>query len=159
MDDQRHIDTGGGASVGGDVDAGRDVTGRDRANVTVNVGSSERSANAPAQTGGRIMPEVEQELRRYIYDLTKAVSSLEVTVTKNNDFSKEQIATVKEQIVAIRQQSVILDRQLNSLMGLGVVAPARPLPSWAPIAAVIFLGVSSVCLILLLLYFTVGGPK
>jgi hypothetical protein len=112
----------------------------------------------PSANRGRLMPEVEIELRgnittltKTVYDFNRALSDsltkLEATVSLNSRMTEQQIVAMREQITATRQQS---DRQLAAIEqqtelmrvrfadvdGLKIQAspstPVRVAPWWQP---------------------------
>lgn len=149
-----------GAGAGGDISESEIVTGdknrlrRDDANVIVNIGPQK---TVSGRGRGRLMPEVEQELRGNISELTKAIIRLEGVVDKNNTLSSVQIEAIREQVKAMREQAETTARHLSSLTGMGIITPTRPVPRWMPYAMIIFLAIIAVSAVSGLLYLFVGG--
>lgn len=111
-------DTGGGAHVGGNVDAGGDFIGRDSTAATGNIinvysppETSKRRTNEPAKRRrknntrpGGLMPDVERELRTSIDTLNRTIIKLEGTVEKNNAVTIQSIDAFKEQLTTLKAQ-------------------------------------------------------
>lgn len=168
---------------GGDVSESDVVTGDEntvqRAGVVVNV---ERQRDTPAQRDrGRLMPEVEIELRNNITQLTKTVyefnralsdslTKLEATVSLNSKLTEQQIAVIHEQIritrsqseqqiQAIERQTELMRKQFSDVDGMRIQAahdavPVRPIPVWQPFLTPTIL---TMIFVLLLWYLAFGG--
>jgi hypothetical protein len=176
---QGSVAAGGGIEGSNAVAGDRNTVSRNENQVTVNIDGPSSSSHRR----GRLMPEVEQELRgsinqltRTVYDfrqgLSDSLSELRSTVSANKSMTEQQIAAIERQIdsttkqsdqtlQAIERQTEMMRKQFSSVNGLRIqdsaVAYVRPIPFWQPFLTPIILTVGFALLFWFLAYGGGGG--
>lgn len=166
------IKTGGGASVGGNVEAGGDFSGRDRheyrPEININYPNWDASI-PPGQDRGRIPLEIEREFRAKFDKISErlevnslALGKLEATLDKNNLLTQQQIDTLKHNQATLEELARDTDAKIvNTLAGLHIIAAPsisdRPEPAWRGNARLVLQALTAVSALGLLIYFVMGG--
>lgn len=118
--------------------------------------------------GSRLMPQVEQELRADIKQITAALFKVEAAVIKvesalsaNSQVTSEQISamrqTTAEQVNAMRATIATIEKRFNDLAPLNLVTTDRNLPSWAGYATLILLTATAIFVGILVVQNAMGG--
>lgn len=118
--------------------------------------------------GSRLMPQVEQELRADIKQITSALFKVEVAVNKvesalaaNSQVTSEQISamrqTTAEQVNAMRQTIAAIEKRFDGLAPLNLVYSDHNLPSWAGYATLILLTATAIFVGILVVQNAMGG--
>lgn len=164
-----------GDYISGDVDEdGKDVvvgknidTRRNEQKVNVYL-QHPPSQTQPESSKGRLMPQVEQELRGDIKQITAALFKVEAAVIKvesalsaNSQVTSEQISamrqTTNEQVSAMRATIATIEQRFNNLAPLNLVESDRNLPSWAGYATLILLTATAIFVGILVVQNALGG--
>lgn len=145
---ETEIYTEGGSAIGKDVNIDEgDFVGRDKndwrktneqanqyaPNVTVNVNPANPDP-APPTPRKRLMPEVEQEIRRNISDLTKslgevreALIDLRGTVHTNNKLTEQTINLLVDQVKAAQEIARKAEEKVATIGGVNLVMKEKPI--------------------------------
>lgn len=159
MSDERKIDTGGGASIGGDADVGGDLTGRDRINVNVNVGGNkpggERAGKAPRKTG--ISMAEANALWESINRLSEAVGGLKTSIEINSRETGKLAGAVDSQAEKFQVIDKAITTIQTSLAKLGITPETQREPKWKTNLLVGSSTVIALCALIALWWLMFGG--
>lgn len=155
--------TGGGASVGGNIDAGRDFTGRDKANVNVNVYPPKpprQRRPATEQLSGITMAEA-NALWESLNRLSEAVGGLKSSIETNTRETGKLADAIDDTREKQQEQFRVIDKTIltlqTGLSELGLTPKSQREPRWKTNVLVGSTAVIAVCVLLGLAYLMFGG--